>query len=180
MKQPFENQIVVGDAIDWTVSLCDYSAADGYVLKYFFRGPQVLDLTSTASGSDFKFAETAANTAKLTPGLYGWQLAIFLNGARVKTLAQGQIQVIADLSAQKAGYDARSFAKKNLDAVEAVLLDRNARVESTYQFEGRMLSVCTHEQLIQARAFWKRQYKNEQIDAGEIEPDNDQLIARFC
>jgi hypothetical protein len=57
MEQPFGQSLVAGDTWSWTVDLSNesvpYSPSAGYVLKYFFRGPQNLTLQATASGSSF-------------------------------------------------------------------------------------------------------------------------------
>jgi hypothetical protein len=180
LQPPFGKQLVAGDTWDWLVTLCDYSASAGYTLKLYLRGPQILDIIATAQGSDFKLHKDPVDTSKLTAGVYQWSAAVFDANQAKTTVGSGTVEIIADASTAKAGTDGRSLAKKMLDAIEAVLLDRNARIETSYQIDGRMLSLCTHDQLIKARGYWKSKYTQEQIESGELASDYNQVKVGFC
>jgi hypothetical protein len=50
-KEPLT--IRAGDTIEWTKSIDDYKASDGWTLSYSFRSASgTIDITSTADGDD--------------------------------------------------------------------------------------------------------------------------------
>lgn len=182
MEQPFGSQLVAGDTWDWLVALCDYSAS-AYTLKFFFRGPQSLDIVATAEGDSFRLHEDPAETSKLTAGDYRWSAAVFeiANGAKT-TIADGTVKVLPDISAFKPGTDGRSFAKQMLAAIEGLLAQRvdPSRLSDTYQHDGVMVKYMTHDQLVKARGYWTSQVNKELILSGELEPDYNQVKVGFA
>lgn len=112
-----------GDTWTWRrEDLGDYPASAGWTLKYYFRNAtHKFDLTATADGDAYAVTVAKADTGK-TPGWYDW-LAVVESDTERHEVDAGRLHVLPNL-ATDAVYDARSFARKMLEYVEAALLDR--------------------------------------------------------
>lgn len=181
MQAPFGKQLVQGDTWDWLVTLCD-TPASSYTLKLFFRGPQTMEIDATAEGDDFRLHKDPVDTSKLTPGTYRWAAAVFEtanNNART-TVGDGTVEVCVDVASLKT-FDGRTHAKKMLDLIDVLLLDRVAgsRLADTYQNDGRMVKYMSPEQLRKERGYWQSVYNQELIEAGELAPDFNQVQVGF-
>jgi hypothetical protein len=183
LEQPFGSQLVAGDTWDWLVTLCDYSAS-AFTLKFFFRGPQTLDIVATPEGDSFRLHKDPADTSALNPGLYRWSAAVFdTNNNNAKTtIADGTVEILPDISAFKSGTDGRSYAKRMLEAIEALLENRvdPSRLSDTYQHDGVMVKYMSPEQLRKERGYWKNQVNKELVASGELSPDFNQVKVGFC
>jgi hypothetical protein len=180
-EQPFSNQLIAGDTWDWSISLPDYSPADGYVLKYFFRGPGTLDLTATTdtAGTGFKVSRIHLHRrARFRLGLTSSKWRSFLGTAKTE-LDRGTLEILADISAKAAGSETRSFVKITLDAIRAVLQGRATRVEQEYMVNGRQARLMSVKELIEAEGIFAARYRREQIESGELPPNTNEVRAAF-
>src|SRR5947209_15562999 len=135
-EQPFGQKIIAGDTWKWTVTLPDYPSGS-YTLKYFFRGPSILDLVASPTGTaDYQITASPSQTSPLRAGVYDWQAAVFDSSGSKVEIGRGQVEVLADVSAQKAGTESRSWVKITLDNVRAVLQGSAGRMEAEYQING--------------------------------------------
>jgi hypothetical protein len=111
-----------GDTWQWTPDLGDYPA-DAWTLTYYFRNATAhFDIVATADGTGHVVSMAKAATAVLVPGWYEWTAFVSTVTERYQ-VGSGRTEVLPDLAANTA-FDARSFARKMLDAIEAALLDR--------------------------------------------------------
>lgn len=164
-------QDVLGNAVtsaDWT-------------LTYALRGATTLDLTAVAEGDGWKTSISAAQSGGLTAGIYYWQ-AIVTKGSERITLGSGQITVEADLLAASTGFDGRSQARKDLDAVQAAIraiISGGAVAE--YTIGNRSVRKMGMESLIMLESKLKaevvREEKAQAIANGLGDPNN--LFVRF-
>ncbi len=122
-----------GDTITWR----DDSTVDGlgnpitsadWTLTWYFAGPSVFNVVSsiyeTGWETSLTAAQTTAMTASETPNYY-WQ-AVASFGAQKVTIGTGQVSVAASLSTASAGFDGRTQAEKDLEAVQAAIRARAA------------------------------------------------------
>jgi hypothetical protein len=188
MQQPFSNELVAGDSWLWqyenVLDACGNAYDPSlYSLKFYLRGPSKLDLTSTVVGSAFQFSAAATDTADLAGGVYAWQLKIVATDASSTTeLARGEVKILEDLS-KKDNFDARSFVKRTLDAIELALADVATHTMSEYQVTGegggRMIKYIARDELLTLHGVFKWRYRNEQIESGELDPDVNEVRAAF-
>lgn len=139
-----------GDTISWQKSLPDYPASAGWVLSYAFIGVDVHSAVAIADGDDFTVTITATDSAAWVPGDYVWQATVAF-GAERYTVATGRLSILADLTRQTAGFDARSSARRMLDAVEAVLERRASSAELEVTYNGRALKYMPISDLLALR-----------------------------
>lgn len=134
-REPLE--VAAGDTSIWTRSFSDYPASDGWVLKYAFRGPAVVNLTATAAGSSHK--TTISGATFTLSGTYTVQGYVEKDSERY-TVYSGKLKVTPNLAAISSGtYDGRSHAQKVVDAIEAVIEGRASRDQQEMWIDGEKL-----------------------------------------
>lgn len=170
---------VIGDT--WTWKRTDLSGVYDntlYTLRYYFNSRSTgasMNVAATASGSDFLISIPAATTAGYTASDrargqsgYVWEayMTRLSDSARVR-LGYGTLDVVANLAAQAAGFDARSHVKKVLDAIEAVLENRATLDQQEYEIHGRKLVRTTVPDLLKLRDHYKTEYQKE-LDSEKV------------
>lgn len=181
MQQPFQKTVIAGDTWQWTVSLPDYPPSAGYTLKYFLRGPSKLDIAATTAtnGSGYAITVPSADTEPLTAGVYAWSMCVFDASSNRTELARGQVEVLADIASAGEGTDGRSWVKRSLDAVRAVLEGRAGRIEREYTINGRQLQLLAPADLIELEGYLAARYRRELIQSGQLPPQTNQVHAAF-
>lgn len=152
-----------GDTISWSLNLLDYSVEAGWALSYALRGPAQINL---AADTDFNILISAATSASYAAGTYSYVARVSNETGDVHTVETGTITIEADIAAIDAAFDSRSFVKKTLDAVEAVLLKRATDDQLKYSIQGRSLERTPLPDLMRLRDLYKAEYEREQAAAG--------------
>ena len=119
--------IIIGDTLDFVTSVANYPASAGWTLKYRLiprvAGPTPIDITAaTYLTDDYRVQVAKAVTGAWTAGEYSWVAYVDDGTTRVQ-VDEGTVTIKADPVSATA-FDARSFAKQMLDAVEAALLGK--------------------------------------------------------
>lgn len=113
------SRVTAGDTITWTKSLPLYPADAGWVLTYtLINAAGKITIAASASGADHLVAVSAATSAAYAAGVYQWQAHVAKAADRF-TIGSGSITVAPNLAAATT-HDARSSARKALDAVNAI------------------------------------------------------------
>lgn len=129
--------ITAGDTIKWTRSLADYPADDGWALVYsFVNAAGVFSVAATASGALHLATITATASASILPGEYDWRAQASKAG-EVYTVATGRCTVAPTFSAR--ALDARSQARRSLQAIEDTIEGRAGSAVAEYEIAGRRL-----------------------------------------
>lgn len=160
--------IKAGDFTGWkrTDLGTDYPPAT-HALKYTARKltdpTVVINITAGESGSDYIVSIPAATSATYAPGVYAWQAFIerTADSERV-TVGYGVWTVAADTAADQTT-DQRSFARRALDAVEAVLEKRATTDQEEYSIAGRSLKHTPLPDLIVLRDKLKAEVRAEEL-----------------
>lgn len=143
--------IVQGDSVTWRDTptqdnLGNTISSPNWALSWYFSGPTILTVSSTAYSGGWETSLTAAQTAALTAVAtagatpnYFWQ-ATASYGALKITIGTGTLLVQKNLATATAGYDGRTQAEQDLAAVQTEIRARvsgGATVE--YQIGSRRL-----------------------------------------
>ena len=148
-KEP--TRIRAGDTITWRKRLSSYPASLGWVLYYrLINTVAKQDITAATDGDSHLVTVAKATSAGYAAGDYTL-LSWVDNGTERVSLPALSLSVLPNLAAvTTAGYDARSAARKMLDAIDAALSslatgERLAVVEAAvrdrrlkYDFTGLM------------------------------------------
>ena len=150
-----------GDTWQWRRDdLGDYPAPD-WALTYYFRNATAkFDLTAAADGTAHLVNVAMAATGK-APGKYDW-IAVVKSATDRHQVGNGIVEVLPDLAADVV-YDARTFARKMLDAIEAALLGQASASQIsilTAEFNGRKMTY-NHAGLLELRAKFRAEVAAE-------------------
>lgn len=172
--------LIAGDTAAWQITLADYPATDGWALAYtLINAAAKITFTSTAAGADHAISVPAATTAGWAAGTYTWRAQATL-GALAYTVASGTITVQPAFGAATT-LDARSHARKALDAVEAYLENPQNLTAAAYEIAGRRLQRLSIPDLLTLRSRYRFEVANE--DARERLarglPDTRRVLVRF-
>jgi hypothetical protein len=157
--------VMAGVTVKWTDGLAEYSALDGWVLRYALRHPThtKIDIASTASGSDFAFTVAATGTAGWQPGTYTWRAYVERAGEKFEVGA-GEIEVIADFAAAN-NVDGRSLARKALDDARAAFAAWTP-TRRRYKIGEREMEFSDTAEIIRAISYWQAEVDREDLLAG--------------
>jgi hypothetical protein len=156
--------LAIGDRWAWRKSLTDYPIAL-YTLKYeamlHGNSPARITITATDDGADHIVEVATATTAAYEPGQYSWAAYIVRDSDSERlALTRGTWDIEPDAATDNA--DPRSFAKKALDDIEDVMHGRTDRgVLASYSIGDRSLAFATLAELIDARDYYRREYRRE-------------------
>lgn len=147
-------------------------------MEYHFRAPAGtgITLTGVASVTDHLFSTDAATTATWLPGTYSGVCRVIDANAQVTTIWRGTLEIKPELAAQPDEYDSRSWAKRCLDKIEAVIEGRATRDVLNSTIAGQSIGRMTPEQLFTMRATFASKVESENnADAGK----NRNIFYRF-
>jgi len=168
-----------GDTWRWTRTLADYPASAGWALSYtLINAAAKITINATASGDDHAVTVAAATTAGYAAGTYDWRARVTRSG-EVYTVGEGRLTVRNAYSA--ATFDARSHARKTLDAIEAVIENRASSAVAEYQIAGRQLKNIPVADLLALRDRYRAEVKREDAAAAVAAglPDSRRVYVRF-
>ena len=168
-----------GDTWRWTRTLADYPASAGWALSYtLINAAAKITINATASGDDHAVTVAAGTTAAYAAGTYDWRARVSRSG-EVYTVGEGRLTVRNAYAA--ATFDARSHARKTLDAIEAVIENRASSAVAEYQIAGRQLKNIPVSDLLSLRDKYRAEVKREEaataVAAGL--PDSRRVYVRF-
>lgn len=179
--QGVPSRLVAGDLWAWRVDgmLAAYPP-DAFNLSYSLAphaGGAVVNVSAVSDADGWSISIPSATTASLTPGLYGWTLFAtrISDGAR-QAICSARFEVSPD-PAQ--GGDARTQARKLLDAINAVLEGRITKDVESYSIEGRSLTRVPLEVLRTTRARLMREVQAEERLAKGQRPGPSYTRLRF-
>lgn len=154
-----------GESVSWSRSIAGYSSADGWSLKYYFRGPDgKLDVTAAPDGGGgFLVDIPLADTLNLVPGLYEWQAYVTKDAAR-HFVETGRTEVEASLETLGT-HDPRSDVKKTLDAINAMIQGSASLDQKAYQIGNRRLDRIEKSELIKFQQHYAVLYEQERAVA---------------
>jgi hypothetical protein len=165
-------QIINGDSVTWLDSatvdnLRNAVSPPDWTLSYAIRGPAVLTLTATQSGSGWTTTMSKTQSAALTPGNYYWQAYATKASERV-TIGSGKLVVTPNLSIQNAGFDGRTQNEIDLAAVQAAMRAMIAGgAVQKYVIANRQVEKMSMADLITLESKLKFAVKKEQAAADE-------------
>lgn len=170
--------IVAGDTAKWLRSLDDYPASASWVLTYtLVSAAQRYTFSASASGDQHLVTVAATTTATWAAGTYTWRAQVAKAG-EVYTVGTGSLTVKPSFSAAT---DARSHARRTLEAIEAVIEGRATSEVSYYMIGGRQLRYIEPAQLLALRDRYRAEVARE--DAAQRAaaglPDKRRVFVRF-
>lgn len=150
-------EITIGDSLDWTETLSDYPAPD-WVLHYaFFNATDNGSFDAVADGTDHEVVLTSAITGAWKAGRYNWT-AYVTKGSEQKTIDEG-VFIFKPNPTAGVPVDARSHARKMLEAIEATLESRGT-ADQLDLVKGQFGERAIERNLEQVKK-WRDKYRDE-------------------
>lgn len=168
-----------GDTWRWTRTLADYPASAGWALSYtLINAAAKITINASASGDDHAVTVSAATTAGYAAGSYDWRARVSRAG-EVYTVGEGRITVRNAFGGST--FDARSHARKTLEAIEAVIEGRASSEVSYYMIGNRQLRYMTPAELLTLRDKYRAEVAREDAAAAVAAglPDKRRVFVRF-
>lgn len=160
-------RVVVGDFIQWrrTDLSTDYPNT-AYTMTYVARitagGNTEIQLVGTAYGDHYLFTVSSATSADFVAGYYHWQLeAVQTSSGNRVVIDRGAFSAVPDLDTN--GADPRTHAEIMVSKIESILSNKADADVANYSVAGRSLTKMTLQELIEARDFYKAEFRKEQI-----------------
>lgn len=154
-------QLVVGDRWAWKRAdlAVDYPVAS-YSLKYSLRllgaGTTEIEITAGETGGEYVIEVASATTAGKTAGTYAWQAYITRTSDSERVLVgQGTVELVANRDV--ATTEPRSYARRMLAAIEAVMENRASKDQEEYSIQGRSLKRTSLPDLM----VWRDRFREE-------------------
>lgn len=172
--------VVAGDTLQFDRDIDNFPASDGWTLSYTLLsvGLSPININGgvvTSTDGTFNVNVPASTTTGWTPGKYLWTAYVVGSGQyagqRFK-VAEGAIEIKPNPATADATVDPRSQAKKNLDAIDAVLAGRVTADVQSYKIGIRELVKMRASELLSLRGYYAAEYKKERIAAGEQFPSS--------
>lgn len=162
--------ITAGDTLTWSKSLPDYPATV-WTLKYrLINSAGKIDITATASGTDYLVLVASTTSAIFIAGNYSWTAYVEKTGERV-TVGGGTITIKPNLAAQTT-FDARSDAAVIVDQLMVAYKTYTASAGhiAEYQIGGRGTKYRSSAEILDQLNHWKAilasEKRAERINAG--------------
>lgn len=149
--------------MDFAVTLTAYPAPD-WSLEILLRGPQSINLISTADDTQHRFTAAATVTATWAAGDYWFSLRA-TQGTEVQLIDEGQITIRPDLAQIAGTYDGRSHVEKVLTAIEAVIEGRATIDQQSYQINNRSLARTPIADLLLLRTKYRDELRRARMAA---------------
>ncbi len=176
--------IQAGDTLLFEITNANYPASD-WLLSYSFRkaGGSPVDFQSTNDNGAHLISVSPAVTKDWVEGEYKG-VARFTHrtdSTLVTTWWKGTVNILPDLSAASQDTDTRSWAKKCLDNIDAVLQGKASRDIINSTIAGQSIGRMTPEQLFSFRDRFYTLYQQElnQEAANQKKPQRSNIGISF-
>lgn len=155
-------ELTIGDTWEWTDELSEYPAPTWTLNFHLVNSGGVIQITASASGEDHASSVLPATTSGYTAGRYRWAAQV-TDGTDTFTIEKGWVEILPDPTIAQ---DARSQARRTLDAIEAVLEGRATRDDLNVSVNGRAISRIPIPELLQWRDRLKEEVRVQEEGAG--------------
>lgn len=183
-------ELVVGDRWAWVredLGL-DYDPA-AYLLKYAFRrqgaGIEEIEITASASGTDYVVEVGAATTAAFVSGRWNWQAYITRTSDSERVMVDyGGVEIAPNRDTNTD--DPREHAQIMVDALQAAMQRKASKDQLSYSIgfgdgSSRSLSLMSWTEIQGAYQYWKSVLDSE-IAAARVKSglgSGNKILARF-
>ena len=158
-----QSTLTAGDTLNLIISVADYPASAGWVLKYRLvprtGTNSAISITASASGNDYLVLVAAATTAGWAADSYSWTSWVEKAG-EVYSVDSGQIVIKPDPRTAAAGTDGRSQAHKALDDARAALAAWSP-TRRRYRIGDREMEFNAVSEIVAMIGHWEREVQRE-------------------
>jgi len=160
--------IVAGESVSWLWSDSRFPAPTWVLTYTLVNAAGRVQIVAGADGASHLVEVSAAVTGAYTAGRYDWQAHVS-NGTERYQVGAGVIEVVSDYAGSGAGsgLDGRSFVKRTLDLLEAVIEGRASKTQMSQSVGGVAVSHIPLETLVMLRDKFAKKYQRELVRTGK-------------
>lgn len=181
MNEPAK--IRAGVTTTWEEGLSDYSATDGWALKYRLAGTTAnYDVNAVGVGTVHTVTITADISKAWIAGTYtllGYVVEGSDASVQRKDISVGTIEVLANIAEATSAADYRTHARKTLALIEAAIESYAVRPVEEITIAGRMIRRPTLKALASLKSRYQFLVKQEQMAeraANGLDPGGNVLV----
>jgi len=161
---------MAGDTLEFKRYYEDFDPATWTVNFFLLDSSAQISFSGSDNGDYYHLFDVAASTtASWSPSIYKFR-AVADDGTDRFQVEEGSIEVAVNFETETSGYDTRSHVKKTLDALEATILGRASKDQSSYSIAGRSLSRMSPDELLRWHdkysSLYKAELAQERIESG--------------
>ena len=176
--------IYAGDTLLLSLNLGGYSADEwSCAFSFRFLSGSEINISATADGANHAIDVGASETGDWVPGIYTGvgKVTNIADETRVATFWTGELVVRPNLAISPGDTDTRSWAKKCLDTIEAVIQGKASKDVINSTIAGQSIGRMTPEQLFMLRDRFKAEYLAEQdeIEAAQGKGQRSNICITF-
>lgn len=152
---------IKGERVRFTLTNGDYLASAGWSARMDVVGEaDSFTWSSAASGDAHAFDISPADSAKRKSGRYRYQLWFVLGTTDARVFREGEL-VIEDSLNLKDKSDTRSYARRSLDVIRAVIEGRLDADMENYTIAGRSVTLMSSQDLRDWEDYFSRKVQVE-------------------
>jgi hypothetical protein len=156
--------VTAGETITWRRELPEYPANEGWVLSYALVNEiSQITFNASADGRAHVVQVPASESDGWSHGFYSWQAAVSKDDQRF-VVGQGTITVRPNFAAAHDGLDARSQARRTLDALRDTLEGKASNDQLAISIRGRSISRMSASEVIKWLDFYEKQVAREESE----------------
>lgn len=154
-----ETKLYAGATWNFTESMSDYPASEGWTLNIIIKHKTdaAATLTSTPDSDDFAFSISSTTTADFIKRDYKYQVIASKSG-EVELYEEGDVVIYPLLSATG---DYRTDNEIMLDAIIATMKGIATREQRSLKFADREFEYLTLDELIKAKKYYEAEVRKE-------------------
>lgn len=154
MNEPTE--ITAGFGYEWTETLSDYPADDGWTLKYKgLNASNKIEITAAADGSGYSIELLPSETADYAAGTYEFYKYVEHTDGEKYQISKYTVDIYANpITADT--LDTRTHARKMFEALESLEIGRATKSQKSFSIAGRAIEYLTPEEIIKWKNYYKR------------------------
>ena len=157
--------LTCGDSWNWSVSLPNYPASDGWVITLVFKAPGIAPISMVSvpdtDNLSHVLLSTSATTATYLPGRYKVQVFITSSDSQRQTVGLTEIELMPDLLSTTSDYDPRTKNELALQAISDVLDGSASREVLEEMFKDAQFKYKSTNELIRLKNYYQMEVNRD-------------------
>lgn len=160
------DRLILGDTLNFTTSVADYPASDGWTLKYRLvpRGTTgtAVEISGAADADDpslHRVQVSASTTALWIAAVYSW-LSWVEYGTEKYSVGTGAITLVADPRSASSSFELRTDAEIALDDARAALAAYTP-TQRSYRIGDRSMEFASKADIVAIVNYWENVVRRE-------------------
>lgn len=154
--------LVKGNSVSWKKSLSRFPASAWNLKYYLVNSSNQIVISASADGDDHLVEINPTTSDEYIAGDYFFHEKIEKSdSSEIYLLNSGTISILTDFADATTGHDARSWVKRTLDKIRAVIDGKVQHDRANYSIHGRQLSTYSWIEILDLEKEFSSRYAAE-------------------